>query len=72
MNTQPTPVNSVEELQRQLQSAQFSQHALRPLLPVEQARHAVIDAQARLAVTPISNDLAVKLEASQRVLERTS
>ena len=50
-----------------MQSAQFSQHALRPLLPVEQARNAVIDAQARLAVTPVSNDLAVTLEACQRV-----
>ena len=57
-----------EEVERQLASLRFRQMALKPLLPIEQARHAVIDAQARLAVTPISNDLAIALEATQRVL----
>lgn len=57
--TTPTPVDSVEELQRQLQTLRFRQMAIKRQ-PIELARNQVVDEEA------LGN--AAALEAARRVL----
>lgn len=63
--TKPTPVDSVEQIARELQSLRFKQMSLKPLPPVQVARDALMDATARHSVDP---GFLPQLQAAQHVL----